>query len=61
VQALELTMPPDSSALHLLSAAAVCELGACTAASSLREVVPDYCRRPDAELALEVAGTGRSS
>ncbi|MGO9322097.1 MAG: tRNA (adenosine(37)-N6)-threonylcarbamoyltransferase complex dimerization subunit type 1 TsaB [Solirubrobacteraceae bacterium] len=44
--------PPDSSALHQVSAAAVCELGAQAAAASLHELVPDYCRRPDAELAL---------
>ena len=61
VQALGLAMPPDSSELHLVSAAAVCQLGACAAAASLREVVPDYRRRPDAELALEVAGTGRAT
>jgi tRNA threonylcarbamoyladenosine biosynthesis protein TsaB len=48
-------MPPDSSSLHLLSAAAVCELGARATATELRETLPDYRRRPDAELAL--AGT----
>jgi len=51
--------PPDSSQLHVVSAAAVCELGARAAAMSLQEIVPDYRRRPDAELALEGAGTGR--
>ncbi len=52
--------PPDSSPLHTVSAAAICELGVCaSAAASLQEVVPDYRRRPDAELALEGAGTGR--
>lgn len=51
--------PPDSSPLHAVSAAAVCELGARAAAMSLQEIVPDYRRRPDAELALEGAGTGR--
>jgi tRNA threonylcarbamoyladenosine biosynthesis protein TsaB len=61
VHALELPMPPDSSALHRVSAAAVCALGACAVAESLQEVVPDYRRRPDAELALEVAGTGTAS
>jgi tRNA threonylcarbamoyladenosine biosynthesis protein TsaB len=48
--------PPDSSALHRISAAAVCELGARAAAASLDELVPDYCRRPDAELALTGGG-----
>ena len=54
--------PPDSSPLHLVSAAAICELGArASAAASLQEIVPDYRRRPDAELALEGAGTGEAS
>lgn len=48
--------PPDSSPLHLLGGAAVCELGARAAAASLHEIVPDYRRRPDAELALVAAG-----
>jgi tRNA threonylcarbamoyladenosine biosynthesis protein TsaB len=48
---------PDSSPLHLLSAASICELGVSTTMASLQEIVPDYRRRPDAELALEGAGT----
>jgi tRNA threonylcarbamoyladenosine biosynthesis protein TsaB len=47
--------PPDSSALHRISAAAICELGASATAASIDALVPDYRRRPDAELAL-VAG-----
>ena len=47
--------PPDSSPLHLVSAAAVCELGARARARGLLDTVPDYCRRPDAELALVTA------
>jgi tRNA threonylcarbamoyladenosine biosynthesis protein TsaB len=50
--------PPDSSPLHLVSAAAVCELAALAPAASLHELVPDYRRRPDAELALVGAGRG---
>jgi tRNA threonylcarbamoyladenosine biosynthesis protein TsaB len=45
-------MPPDTSPLHLLSAAAVCELGARATAVGVHETLPDYRRRPDAELAL---------
>ncbi len=53
--------PPDSSPLHLLSAAYVCELGADTPAThALEEIVPDYRRRPDAELALEAAAQGKA-
>jgi tRNA threonylcarbamoyladenosine biosynthesis protein TsaB len=51
--------PPDCSALHLVSAAAICELGAQATAASLHELVPDYRRRPDAELAL--AGGGEAA
>ncbi|MGD0452430.1 MAG: tRNA (adenosine(37)-N6)-threonylcarbamoyltransferase complex dimerization subunit type 1 TsaB [Solirubrobacteraceae bacterium] len=55
LEAAGVLTPPDSSVLHLVSAAAVCELGAHAATASLHELVPDYRRRPDAELAL-VAG-----
>jgi tRNA threonylcarbamoyladenosine biosynthesis protein TsaB len=44
----------DDSPLHLLSAEAICELGARGEAAATEEaVLPDYCRRPDAEIALE--------
>jgi len=46
---------PDSSPLHLLSASAICELGALAGAQALQEILPDYRRRPDAELALEAS------
>ncbi len=52
-------MPPDGSPLQLLSAAAICELGARAAAASPHELLPDYRRRPDAELAL--IGGGKAS
>lgn len=47
----------ERSALHLVSAAAVCELGLRAAPVSLDALVPDYRRRPDAELALSATGT----
>jgi tRNA threonylcarbamoyladenosine biosynthesis protein TsaB len=51
-----IAVPGDSSSLHLVSAEAICELGAHTAPpASYQEIVPDYQRRPDAELALETA------
>jgi tRNA threonylcarbamoyladenosine biosynthesis protein TsaB len=50
---------PDASPLHLLSAVAICELGARMAGTPIQEILPDYRRRPDAELALEAAGTGK--
>ena len=50
---------PDTSPLHLLSGAAICELGAHLTSTGIEEILPDYRRRPDAELALEGAGTGK--
>ncbi|HUB74276.1 MAG TPA: tRNA (adenosine(37)-N6)-threonylcarbamoyltransferase complex dimerization subunit type 1 TsaB [Solirubrobacteraceae bacterium] len=47
---------PPGSPLHLVSAAAVCELGALAPAGELHALAPDYRRRPDAELALADAG-----
>ena len=47
-------VPGDGSPLHLVSAETICELGArAPAASSYEQVLPDYRRRPDAELALQ--------
>ena len=49
-----MTVPPDASPLHLLSAEAICELGARTQRVAPEEaILPDYGRRPDAEIALE--------
>lgn len=49
---------PDASPLHLLSALAICELGTRVAPTAIQEILPDYRRRPDAELALEGEGAG---
>jgi tRNA threonylcarbamoyladenosine biosynthesis protein TsaB len=51
--------PPDSSSLHLISAATICALGSHAAATSLGDTVPDYRRRPDAELALVARGAAK--
>jgi tRNA threonylcarbamoyladenosine biosynthesis protein TsaB len=51
-------VPPEDAPEHLLRASAICELG--LAAEPVRDyqlVVPDYLRRPDAELTLQ-AGAG---
>jgi tRNA threonylcarbamoyladenosine biosynthesis protein TsaB len=58
LEAAGVDVPADASPLHLVSAAAVCALGARAGAAGLHEIVPDYCRRPDAELALVGAGPG---
>jgi tRNA threonylcarbamoyladenosine biosynthesis protein TsaB len=48
--------PEDSSPLHRVSAGAICELGArAQVAVGSEQVLPDYRRRPDAELALASA------
>jgi tRNA threonylcarbamoyladenosine biosynthesis protein TsaB len=52
--------PPDASPLHLLSAGAICELAIDAAVLDIEQILPDYRRRPDAELALEAAGTTRT-
>lgn len=55
-------LPDDDSPLHRVSAAAICSLGAgAPAGTGLQGILPDYRRRPDAELALEGARTGRGS
>jgi tRNA threonylcarbamoyladenosine biosynthesis protein TsaB len=59
LEAAGVRTPADSSPLHLVSAAAICDLGARATAASLRAIVPDYRRRPDAELALASAGRAR--
>jgi tRNA threonylcarbamoyladenosine biosynthesis protein TsaB len=56
--ALGISVPPDSSPLHLVSAGAVCALALRAPAASLDLLVPDYRRQPDAELALAGAGRG---
>ena len=54
LEAAGVTVPPDASPMHLLSAAAICELGAQAPAAALgQSVLPEYGRRPDAEIALE--------
>jgi tRNA threonylcarbamoyladenosine biosynthesis protein TsaB len=46
------SVPPNDSPLHLLDAAALCELGALAdPAAVLETVLPDYRRAPDAALA----------
>jgi tRNA threonylcarbamoyladenosine biosynthesis protein TsaB len=52
-------VPADASPLHRVQAAAICELGLrARPASELEQVVPDYRRRPDAEIALEARAVG---
>jgi tRNA threonylcarbamoyladenosine biosynthesis protein TsaB len=60
-EAIGVAVPPDESPLHLLSGGAVCELAAAEIEPSMPGgVLPDYRRRPDAELALAAAQGDRS-
>jgi tRNA threonylcarbamoyladenosine biosynthesis protein TsaB len=51
------TVPAEDSPLHQVSGEAICELGARAeiAAGAGEAILPDYLRRPDAEIALEGA------
>jgi tRNA threonylcarbamoyladenosine biosynthesis protein TsaB len=46
---------PQSSPLHLIGGAELCELGLIAEVAEPQKILPDYCRRPDAEIALEAA------
>lgn len=48
-------IPAPDSPLHRVDGVVLCRLGAHTAPQSLDAVVPDYRRRPDAEIALATA------
>jgi tRNA threonylcarbamoyladenosine biosynthesis protein TsaB len=46
-------VPPDTSPLHLVSGEAICEIAVGMDAERIDTVLPDYRRKPDAEIALE--------
>ncbi|MGO9489015.1 MAG: tRNA (adenosine(37)-N6)-threonylcarbamoyltransferase complex dimerization subunit type 1 TsaB [Solirubrobacteraceae bacterium] len=55
-----ISVPPDASPLHRLRATAICALALeQSPPGDLQAVLPDYRRRPDAELAIEAAGAGK--
>jgi tRNA threonylcarbamoyladenosine biosynthesis protein TsaB len=57
LEAAGLDVPPDDAPEHLLRATAICELALERDPSGdERSVVPDYLRRPDAELTLHAGG-----
>ncbi len=49
---LGVTVAPADSALNRVGARALCELGSAIAPEDIADVLPQYCRRPDAEIAL---------
>jgi len=49
-----IAVPPDGEEVHKPSGATICEIAAAvTEAQPIDEVMPDYLREPDAEIALE--------
>jgi tRNA threonylcarbamoyladenosine biosynthesis protein TsaB len=48
-------VPPDDSSLHLVLGERICALALHAEPQALQDVLPDYRRRPDAEIALEHA------
>jgi tRNA threonylcarbamoyladenosine biosynthesis protein TsaB len=55
LQSLGVRVLADDSPLHRVSGEAICALAASGLAQAIDTVLPDYRRRPDAELALEHA------
>jgi len=53
--ALGIEVPRDDSPLHWVSGETICAIAASSAAEAIDTVLPDYRRRPDAEVALEGA------
>lgn len=52
-------VPPDSSTQHLVAGAMICELGSRgPAVKAYEQILPDYQRRPDAEIACEGVAPG---
>jgi tRNA threonylcarbamoyladenosine biosynthesis protein TsaB len=57
-----IAVPSDSSPLHRVSASSICQLATLAApAAGYEEILPDYRRRPDAEIALETASAGEAA
>ncbi|HEV2924832.1 MAG TPA: tRNA (adenosine(37)-N6)-threonylcarbamoyltransferase complex dimerization subunit type 1 TsaB [Solirubrobacteraceae bacterium] len=60
LERIAVIVPDDSSRLHLVDAATICELGRHgQPVMTYEQILPDYRRRPDAEIALDGVETGR--
>lgn len=53
--------PGQDSPLHRIAAGAICALALTAEPVADERLLPDYCRRPDAEVALEGAAAGAGS
>ncbi len=60
LEALAIAVPADSSPLHRVDAGVLCELALSAPGGAPEAVLPDYRRRPDAEIALDAHKTPRS-
>ncbi len=61
LEAIAVAVPVDTSPLHRVDAGVLCELALGVPAGDLEAVLPDYRRRPDAEIALEGGAAGRQA
>ncbi len=59
LEAIAVAVPVDTSPLHRVDAGVLCELALSVPAGEA--VLPDYRRRPDAEIALEGGAAGRQA
>jgi tRNA threonylcarbamoyladenosine biosynthesis protein TsaB len=57
LEAIAVAVPVDTSPLHRVDAGALCELALSAPAGDPEAVLPDYRRRPDAEISLENRGS----
>jgi tRNA threonylcarbamoyladenosine biosynthesis protein TsaB len=57
LEAIAVAVPVDTSPLHRVDAGVLCELALSAPAGDLERVLPDYSRRPDAEISLENKGS----
>ncbi len=55
LEAIAIAVPAEDSPLHRVDAGVLCELALSAPAGAPEAVLPDYRRRPDAEIALETA------
>ncbi|HEX3510861.1 MAG TPA: tRNA (adenosine(37)-N6)-threonylcarbamoyltransferase complex dimerization subunit type 1 TsaB [Solirubrobacteraceae bacterium] len=61
LEAAGAVVPAEDDPRHRVTAAAICALGLRARTGDAARIVPDYRRRPDAELALERAGAARGA
>ncbi len=61
LEAIAVAVPADTSPLHRVDAGVLCELALSAPVGDPEAVLPDYSRRPDAEIALESGATGRKT